>query len=179
MHFITKLERIVHGWAKNVPHLPVEARKWLAENVWWIAAIGAVLTAVGALFSLNGIFQSIAFLNTPTYALYFVNTSLASLAIVTGIVTLTFLVIEAVLLGLAVKPLQTQQKKGWVLLFTLWLATAVYIVVSAVLTLSFGGFIINILGGAIGLAVSGYFLFEIHSQFAHTVKTVKAADKKA
>lgn len=179
MHFITKLETIVHGWAKNVPHLPVEARKWLAQNVWWIAAVGAVLTAIAALFTLSGIFQSIAFLNTPTYALYFVNTSLASLAIVTGIVTFVFLLIETVLLGLAVKPLQSQQKKGWVLLFTLWLATAVFVVINAVLTMSFGGFIVGIIGGAIGLAIGGYFLFEIHSQFAHTVKPVKETTKKA
>ena len=178
MQFINKLETTVHGWVKNVPHLPVAAQKWLAQNVWWIAAIGAVLSAIAALFTLIGIFRSAAFLNT-SYALYFVNPSLAALAIVSGIVTLVFLIIEALLLAVAVKPLQSQQKKGWVLLFTLLLASAVFSVVNAVLTLSVGGFIVGILGAAIGLAIGGYFLFEIHSQFAHTTKHAKTTAKKA
>jgi len=174
MEPLTKLEKILLGWYKKVPHLPGNVRKWLGDNVWWIAVVGLVLTAISALFVLFG-----TLLGTAVSAVY-VLPAFAAWQIVTGTVTLVFLVLEAVLLGLAIKPLQVKQKKGWVLLYLLWLLGIAYVVVSAVLTLNPFLFIVQVLFGAIWIAISGYFLFEVHGQFAHILKSpgVKEEEKK-
>ncbi len=174
MEPLTKLEKLILEWYKKVPHLPESFRKWLGDNVWWIAVIGLVFAAISALFVLFGTLLGSA------AAVAYVLPTFAAWQIVTGVVSLVFLVLEAILLGLAIKPLQNKQKKGWVLLYLLWLLGVVYVVVGAVLTLNPFLFIVQILFGAIWVAVSGYFLFEIHSQFAHVLKSsgVKAEEKK-
>lgn len=178
MEFISKLEKTILGWLKGVPHLPEVARKWLGDNIWWIAVIGLVLSAIAAVFSLIGILGTASLVGTIA-ASYYATSTFAAWAIVTGLVSLAFLVIDIILLGLAIKPLQAKQKKGWVLLFAVWLVSAVSVVVDAILSLNPFSFVIGILFGAIWLAVSGYFLFEIHGQFAHVEKSkgVKAAAK--
>ena len=174
MEPLTKLEKIILGWYKKLPHLPESARKWLGDNVWWIAVIGLVLTCIGILSVLFG-----TLLSTATSVAY-VLPAFAAWQLITGTVLLAFLVIEAILLGLAIKPLQVKQKKGWVLLYLLWLIGILYVVVYAVLTLNPFLFIVQVLFGAIWVAISGYFLFEIHGQFAHALKSpgVKAEEKK-
>ena len=173
MELLTKLEKQILKWAKDLPHLPESVRKWLGDNVWWIAAIGLVLTAIGALFVLFGTLLTSA-------ATVYVLPAVAALALVTGLVALAFLVLEVVVLALSIKPLQLKQKKGWVLLYVLWLLGIAYVVVNAVLTLNPFAFILQIILSAIWVAISGYFLFEIHGQFAHVEKSrgVKQAAKK-
>ena len=176
MEVLGKLERMVLGWLKSVPHLPAGGRKWLGENVWWIALVGAILSAISALFTLIGVLGVLSVVGTVA-ATYYAASAFTGWAIVTGLVSLAFIVLEAVLLFIAVKPLQARQKKGWVLLFANWLLAAVSVVVSAVLSLNPFSFIFGIIFGAVWLAVIGYFLFEIHGQFAHVEKShgVKAA----
>jgi hypothetical protein len=178
MELLTKLEQQVLKWAKGVPHLPTPARKWLGDNVWWIALVGAILTGIGILFAFVGLIGVISVLGTPA-ASYFATTTFTSWAIVTGVVGLVFLVIEGLLLATAITPLKEKQKKGWVLLFVLWLVGAVSVVVNAILSLNPFGFVLGLLFGAIWLAITGYFLFEIHGQFAHVERSkgVKHAKK--
>lgn len=174
MELIKKLETTVAGWVKDVPHLPAAGQKWLGENVWWIVLIGAILSGIAFLFALSALFTLIALLGTVSSAYYVVPT-VTSWAVVSGVVSLVFLVLQGLILAVAVNPLKTRQKKGWVLLFASWLLNAVAVVVNSILTLSVGGFILGILFGAIGLAIGGYFLFEIHSQFAHDKPVAKKA----
>ena len=178
MELLTKLEQQVLKWAKGVPHLPTPARKWLGDNVWWIALVGAILTGIGILFAFVGLIGVISVLGTPA-ASYFATTTFTSWAIVTGVVGLVFSVIEGLLLATAITPLKEKQKKGWVLLFVLWLVSAVSVVVNAILSLNPFGFVLGLLFGAIWLAITGYFLFEIHGQFAHVERSkgVKHAKK--
>ncbi|HEY8885918.1 MAG TPA: hypothetical protein VIM31_00235 [Candidatus Microsaccharimonas sp.] len=176
MEYISKLEKLVLGWAKNVPHLPPAAQKWLGVNVWWITAVGAIISAIAFLFALAGVFTLISLIGAVSSAYYVVGSNYSSLAIMTGIVSLVFLAANAALLGFAVKPLQNLQKKGWVLLFITLLVEALSVVVHAVLSFSVVGFIIGILFGAIGLAIGAYFIAEIHGQFGHPAK---ATAKKA
>lgn len=179
MELISKLEKTVLGWAKNVPHLPAAGQKWLGQNVWWIVLIGAIISGIAFLVALVGLFGAIALLSAPS-SVYFVTSSYTSLAIVSYCVSIVFLVANGLLLGAAVKPLQAMQKKGWVLLFMTLLVQALSVVVNAVLSFSVAGFILGILFGAVGLAIGAYFIFEIHGQFGHRVKTVeKTAEKKA
>lgn len=169
MEFIDKLEKIVLGWAKNVPHLPVSVQRWLGTNVWWIVLVGAIISGIAFLISLAGLFTAISLIGAPSSA-YFVTSSFTSLAILSASVSLVFLAANGLLLGFAVKPLQDMQKKGWVLLFTTLLVEALSVIVHAVLSFSVAGFIVGILFGAIGLAIGAYFIAEIHGQFSHRVR---------
>lgn len=175
MELISKLEKIVLGWAKNVPHLPPAARKWLGVNVWWIALVGAILTGIALLVTLGTLFTAISILGAAS-SIYYVSPTYTSMAVLNAAVSLVFLAVTGALLGLAVNPLKERVKKGWVLLFFSLLVQALSVVVGAVLSFSVGGFIVSILFGAIGIAIGAYFVTEIHSQFAHPAK---ATAKKA
>lgn len=177
MELLTKLEHQVLKWLKGVPHLPKSARSWLGENIWWIAVVALVFTGIAALVTFTGILGAIAVSGTVATS-YFVTATFTAWAIVTGTVALVFLVLEAIILGMAINPLKAKQKKGWVLLFALWILGTVSIVVSAILSLNPLDFITGILFGAVWVAVSGYFLFEIHSEFAHVEKSKAVKAKK-
>jgi hypothetical protein len=170
MDYLNKLEKIVLGWAKNVPHLPLSAQKWLGDNVWWIALIGAILSGIAVLVTLAALFAAISIVGTVADTYYVAGSLYPGLQIANAAVSLAFLVLNGLLLAVAVKPLQSKLKKGWVLLFTALLLEAISVIVHAVLTFSVGGFIIDILFGAIGLAIGAYFIAEIHGQFAHPAK---------
>ncbi|RWZ78898.1 MAG: hypothetical protein EOT05_04095 [Candidatus Microsaccharimonas sossegonensis] len=172
MELISKLEKIVLGWARNVPHLPTVGRRWLGANVWWIAAIGTVITGIAVLVSLARIFTLISLIGAPSSAYYVLGSNYVSLALVGALISFVFLVANGVLLAAAVKPLQNMQKKGWVLLFMTLLVATISVVVRAVLSFSVVGFIIGIIFGAVGVVIGAYFLFEIHDQFGH--RAIKA-----
>ena len=175
MELINKLEKRVLGWAKNVPHLPATGQKWLADNVWWIVLIGAIISGISVLYTIGGLLTAIALIGAAS-SLYYVSNSYTSIVVLNAAVSLVFLIISGILLAIAVKTLQTKHKKGWVLLFLTLLVEAVSVVVTSVLSFSVLGFIIGILFGAIGLAIGAYFVFEIHGQFSHPPKaTIKKA----
>lgn len=178
MEYITKLENLVAGWTKNVPHLPVAGQRWLGQNVWWIILIATIASGIGILFSIIGIFQTIALLNTfsSTVYGYYAVANISAMTVVASVVSLAFSVALALVMALAIKPLQLQQKKGWTLLFVGWLIQIVAMVVNSILGLNVFTFIFGIIFGAIFLAISGYFIFEIRGQFAHLTK--KAAPAK-
>lgn len=179
MELIGKLEKTVMGWAKNVPHLPPAGQKWLGQNVWWIALIGAILSGISVLVSLAALATLVSLIGAVS-STYYVSTSYGGLSILTAVVSLVFLVVNGLLLAVAVKPLQRMEKKGWVLLFMTLLLEALSVVINAVLSFSVVGFIVGILFGAVGLAIGAYFISEIHGQFGHRVKTAdKAPEKKA
>lgn len=175
MELISKLEKLVLGWTKNVPHLPVAGQKWLGANVWWIALIGAIVSGISFLFAIAGLFTLISLLGAVSSA-YYVTGTYTTMSVVSSAIGLVFIAINGILLALAVKPLQNMQKKGWVLLFMTLLVEAISVIVGAVLSFSVVGFIISILFGAIGLAIGAYFISEIHGQFG---RTVKVAEKRA
>lgn len=178
MELLVKLERTILGWLKDVPHLPIGARKWLGENVWWIVVIGAVLTGISALVLLGALFTNLSTLGSPIIS-YYASATFVGWLVVTTAVSLAFAVLEALLLAFAVTPLKERQKKGWVLLFAVWLLGTLSVVVSAILTLNPLGFIGNIIFGAVWVAISGYFLFEIHGQFANVERSKGVKGKKA
>ncbi|MDB5161669.1 MAG: hypothetical protein JWM52_177 [Candidatus Saccharibacteria bacterium] len=178
MEFINKIETTAAGWAKNLPHLPVSAQKWLSANVWWIALIGAILTLLTTfiwliLLLIGGFAASYIFVIDP-YHQTVVNIS--------SFVSLAFAAAQGLILALAVKPLQAQKRQGWDLLFFALLLHGVAIavgVIFSIVLIDFLGVFGGVVFGALGLAVGAYFLFEIHGQFAHvrTTKTAKTAKK--
>lgn len=179
MEHVSKLERKILNWAASLPHLPEVARTWLGANVWWIVCVVVILSAIAVLIDLNNIFTTLTIMGSVAMT-YFASTTVSSWVIITAIIGLVFTALKAVLLAYAIKPLQNKQKKGWVLLFAAWLLSVVEVIVTSVLSLGVFSFIMGILFGAIALAVTGYFIFEIHGQFAHVQKSAGVkADKKA
>lgn len=169
MDIITRLERVVLRWARNLPHLPVAGQKWLGENVWWIVLIIAIITGISFLVALAGLFTLISLIGSVS-STYFVTGDHLSLGILNATVGLVFLLANGILLATAIKPLQQLQKKGWVLIFVSLLVEALSVVASAILSYSVAGFVINLLFGGILLAIIAYLLAEIHSQFGHVIK---------
>ena len=98
MEFISQLERTVQGWLKAVPHLPEGARKWLGDNIWWIAAIGAVLTGIGVLGIFITLLSNVATLGSPILS-YYASTTFIMWVIVKASITLAFAILECVLLA--------------------------------------------------------------------------------
>ena len=177
MELLAKLEKTVAGWLKNVPHLPQGVRTWIGENVWWIVAIGTIISAIGVLGLLSSVFTSVGLLSSPV-ASYYASASFASWLIVTGLVSLVFVALECFIMALAIVPLKEKQKKGWVLLFAAWAVSLLFTIVSAALTLNFFSIIGNLIFGAIWAAVSAYFIFEIHDEFAHVERSKGVKAKK-
>ena len=177
MQLLHKIEHLVLGWLKNVPHLPNNARKWLAKNIWWIVLIAAILGAIAAVFELLALFVTASLIDSPSNSyLLFGRVTPYTLAVDT--ISFVFGIVMTVLAAMAVNPLKALQKKGWVLSFMALLVYAFSIVVSAILTLNFFGFLFTIIFGAIFAAVGAYFLFEIHSCFNHDGKPAKKSTKK-
>lgn len=167
MGLVHTLENTVAGWLKPVPHLPKGAQKWIAENVWWIVLIGVVLSAIGLLISLAAFLGALALVGSygAVYGGVVASSYVGGGWVLSGILSLVFTVALIALLATAISPLKAMKKKGWTTLFLITLLDAVYVVLSAVLSLNVIGFIFGIIFGAIGLAIASYLLFEIRSHF--------------
>ena len=165
MELLKKLEHMVAGWFKNVPDVPKEWRVWLGNNVWWIAIIGAVACAFAALATLGVLFGSFALFGAV--AIQPVASTVIAWGVVHSLISLIFIVGQGALLLAAIQPLKAKYKRGWVLFFAAFLVSALSVVVNAVLSFNVGDFVVNIITGAIGLGIGGYFLFQMHGEFAH------------
>lgn len=178
MQLLHKQETLIHGWVKNVPHLPDNARKWLGTNIWWIVLIGAIISGISLLFALFGIFALMQLIGSVSSVYYVNGTGFAAWGIVTGVITLVISAFALVLTALSITPLKEKQKKGWVLLFAAWLVNVAGSVIGAILAFNPFTFIFSLVFTAVFAAIAGYFLFEIHSQFAHEAKIVSTTRKK-
>lgn len=168
METIVKLEKTLAGWYKQLPfHLPLEGRKWLAENAWWLVLIGviaSVLSIVGSLRSLfwaqdlsNSVLGDLAaYYGAPVYNPW-VDGSLW-----VGLVSFAIILVLEVA---AINPLKVRAKRGWDLIFLTMLVGAIAAVVSVVVT----GSMYGLLGAAVGVVVGGFFLFEVREQFGARV----------
>lgn len=177
MKLLTKLEHYILRIIRDLPHLPIGVRKWVSENIWWVAIVIAILSTLSAVLSLFAVLGLLTALSTVAGTYYAASTFVAW-GVVTALVSFVFAAVQAGLLFMAVNPLKERNKKGWVLLFAAWLLGIISTVVSAILTLNPFGFITSLLFGALFAAIWGYILFEIHSQFNHTLHTKAAHTKK-
>lgn len=171
MSVVRQLETKVAGWLKPVPPLPINAQKWLAENVWWLAIISVVVSVIGMFILFSAIMAYLAFLGAAI-GIYSAQTY-ASGWIVATLLSLVFSIVTTILTALAINPLKKSQKKGWDLLFLTMLVSAASILVGAVVGLDLGRFIGGIIFGGVGLAIGAYFLFQIRSYFVKTTKETR------
>jgi len=168
MDLITKLENKVLRWARSLPHLPASNRKWLGINIWWLVLIVAIFSGLGLLTSLYGLLVG-ATVNGNSDIAYLTG-GYSSLVMMSAVISIVFIAANLLLLALAIKPLKAMEKKGWVLVFMALLVQVLAVVVDAVLSFNILTFILSLIYGAMVTAISLYFLFEIHGEFAHKPK---------
>lgn len=163
MDSIHKLEDMIEGWFKPLPHLPAAGRKWLAENLWWITLVGVILAAWAALTA----YQSLSYLDNLNSAFgglvgniiaqnngQFWQTSVY--------ISIALLTVTAVIEAIAISPLKAMSKKGWDLMFLATIVGVASSLVSGILNAQISG----IFGAIIGAAIGAYLLFEIRSSFS-------------
>jgi hypothetical protein len=162
MSSISKIEDMVAVWLKPLPHLPVAGQKWISVNAWWIVLVGAILSGIGVLGMISTIFTTLAIWGAVTY---YVGQSYGSWWILSSVISILFMAAIVIVSAISVNPLKSLQKKGWDLLFLTLIISAVSVVVNVVIHFDVATFIFSIIFGAIGLAISAYFLYEIRSYF--------------
>lgn len=171
MKYVNQAETLVSGWLKDLPHLPGNTQKWIAENVWWIVLVGVILSSIGLLMELVGFFTILAIVGTGvSYYGYAAASTYTGGWIASTAVSLVFMVGLIVLLSKAITPLRAMQAKGWNVLFMVLLVDALYVVVNALFTFNIISFVFSLIFGAISLAISAYLLFEIKSHFVKSSK---------
>ncbi|MEO5949989.1 MAG: hypothetical protein ABIQ04_00925 [Candidatus Saccharimonadales bacterium] len=170
MEQINKLQLTVAEWLKDVPHLPVEVRKWIAQNIWWITIVGVVFGAFGII----GALLAVAVVGSVSTALggVVVGAALTGTLLIATFVSLALLIITVILESMAIKPLKVLNKKGWDLLFLVTIVSLLFGLVSALIRIDVVGVITSVLSAG----VSSYFLFEIIGYFK-TVDHKKGARK--
>jgi hypothetical protein len=176
---LRKLEQRILGWVKDVPHLPTEVQAWLGRNIWIIVMVGSIIIAVATFFDLINWLTLVNLLNDPA-SRYYVYGGVAGWSMTTSILSYVFTALLLVLLFTAVKPLKSQSKKGWVILFFAWLFFIASTALKAVLTLNAFDFILTLLLGVTAALITGYILFEVHAYFTHkkpAVAKVETAKK--
>ncbi len=165
MRVLETFERTVGEWLQPLPHLPASWRKWLGRNVWWIIVIDLALS-VFALIGAVAVFVTGASILTGLAVSGYLPAQTASgAALLQAGSALTLSLVQVVILALSVRPLRQQERRGWELLFLLFIVSAISVVVSAILSFDLSSIFLSLISGAIGLAISAYLLFEIRDSF--------------
>jgi len=176
MEAVKKLEKMIEGWLKPVPHLPTSWQKWLGENVWWLNLIGVILTALALLAGIGAILTALSLMGAANsfYGYYYAQ-SYSSWWVLSAVVSLIGVVVTLTLTAMAISPLKDQKRKGWDLLFMATVVSVVMSVVSTILNFNVYSFVPSLVGTAIGAFIGMYLLYEIRSHF--NAATVVAKEK--
>lgn len=163
MESISKLENTIGGWMKSFPHLPENARKWIAKYSGIIATVGLGLSILGFIAYVAILLMAMGLLGylLGPIGIY----AYSSTIIVTTVIVIVDIVVTIALTAMAIKPLKALDKKGWDLLFLLTLISIAFSVVSTVFSLDAYSIFSGLIGVAISFLISMYFLFEIRSYF--------------
>jgi len=162
METLHKIEDMVGGWLKPVPHLPANWRKWLAENAWWLTLVGVILSIFGifGLISALSLFSATSGLySTVIYAP--VAQAHGSMWQVSIYISVVLIIVSVIIEAMAISPLKAMSKKGWDYLFLAFLVSVASGVIGAVLNVD----VISLISTAIGAAIGAYVLFEVRSHY--------------
>jgi len=171
MESLNKLEATAASWYKDIPHLPTQVRKWLAENAWWLVLIGVIIGTIGIIGLVSVTFLAGAVLVGVAGA---AGAALGGLALIAVLASLVFSVITVVVSSLAINPLKAHDKKGWSLLFL----TVLIGVASMAVTFLLNYNLLALIWGLIPAAIAGYFLFEIREYYGTHRSAQKVAERK-
>ena len=162
---------------KPLPRMPKQSRQAVADNLWIVAAMLAVVAALSLSSALSLLSQA------DHISLFGVAIFVPSIAIIRlqQIITLIFAITEIVLFGLAVSPLRRKQTRGW--LFTTAGIVVTFLATVVTFILSFFTHYYDVAGGVVAIALvvaMGYVLSEIEPEFdsakADKPTTPKATD---
>lgn len=155
---IKKIEQRLADLHKNLPHLPLNGRKWLADNIWWIILIGAIATGIGVfalvlLTLLGGVFVA--------GAAFLFSAKFGGLALLLAVLIVGLTVLNLVVSIMAITPLRAHMRNGWLLLS----ASLIISFIAAVLTDVIKQDAAAIIKEVIFLAIGMYVIFEIRNYF--------------
>lgn len=162
---------------KPLPRMPKQSRQAVADNLWIVAAMLAVVAALSLSSALSLLSQA------DHISLFGVAIFVPNIAIIRlqQIITLIFAITEVVLFGLAVSPLRRKQTQGW--LFTTAGIVVTFLATVVTFILSFFTHYYDVASGVVAIALvaaMGYVLSEIESEFdsakADKPTTPKATD---
>jgi hypothetical protein len=148
---------------KQPVQLPGEAKRWIADNVWWIVIIGGVLSLWSAwtFWQLGHYVDGLSRYVNELSRVYGSTTYATELGPM-WYLALVGLIIEGILLLMAFPKLKEHKKSGWDLLFYVSL---VNIVIGVVYLLVPGYGFGSLIGTLLGAAIGWFFLFQIRSRF--------------
>lgn len=162
---------------KPLPRMSKQSRQAVADNLWIVAAMLAVVAALSLSSALSLLSQA------DHISLFGVAIFVPNIAIIRlqQIITLIFAITEVVLFGLAVSPLRRKQTRGW--LFTTAGIVVTFLATVVTFILSFFTHYYDVASGVVAIALvaaMGYVLSEIESEFdsakADKPTTPKATD---
>ncbi len=177
MDQVTKLEVALAEQFNKLPfHLPTDVRAWIATNAWWIIIIGVV----ASVFSIWGSLQVLFFAQSTIDSAYEAarqygitmpaySNPMADVSLWIGIIVFVAVLVLQVK---AINPLRSMSKRGWDLVF---LSMLISLAGSFLTSVIIGSVLSGLFGLILGIAIGGFFLFEIRSNFA----AVKAKHTKA
>lgn len=149
---------------ENLPHLPVDVRKWLARNAWWIVAVIVILGAVGLLQQARFMFGYGSIINT--YAFYFTPAFAYTAYWIGNITHFVILIISAA----AISSLGQNRFSGWLALLVAGIVGLAGGLLASILSPSTG----SLVGLAIGTIVYLYFLYEVRDEFSDSKRSKKS-----
>lgn len=167
--YMSGVEDKITTWLKPVPHLPATWRKWFAENAWWLVLISVILSSIAILGLIVALLTALSFLGVAS-GYYYSGGLHTGWWVTNTIISMVFLVAIVGLNAAAIGPLRQLKKRGWDLLFLAFLLGVISAIVDAVTTFNPFSFVFSLIFTAIFAAVGAYFLFEIRSHFAASVK---------
>lgn len=162
MESINKLESKLAAIYKGLPHLPADVRNWIAQNVWWMAIVSAILSVLGIIVVVYMAFFASALLIGYGGLAGAAVAAAGGLALMPVLVSVAFMIVELIVIGMAINPLHNMQKKGWMFVFIAALVQAVSYVASFLCNFNLSSLVWNFLILAVGV----YFLFEIRDHFS-------------
>lgn len=159
MDLVDKVERTLGAWYGRLPQLPQKLRLWIADNMWWIMLIGAVVMVAG-LLSVLGVLLLGTMLLSVFAGVYghVVGVIVAMLALV----WITLYTVDMVLLFMAISPLKAHELRGWRLLFYGFLLGVAVEITYVFVSADVASFIWSMIVTAFG----GYVLYQVRDHFA-------------
>lgn len=166
METIDKLENMVAGWLKPLPHLPVTWRKWIAENIWWITLVSVIVSVLVIFTMINALLIAFSVITTVTgiYGQYF-SATYSVWWEVWSVIALGVMIVVTIIEAVAITPLRIMKRRGWDMLFLAFLIGAVETIVTFVRDFNIITFIPSVIAVVIGLGLGAYLLFEVRSYF--------------
>lgn len=170
MKYVGKLERTLGAWYGRLPELPPKVQQWIADNLWWIVLLGAIVMALG-LLSVLGVLLVGTMLLSVFAGVY--GHVLGVIVALLTIVWMALYVFDMVLLFLAVSPLRAHRMQGWRTLFYVLLLGAgvevTYVFVSAD--------VMSFIWSMVLTAAAGYILFQVRDRFTVLTESDRAVSE--